>query len=607
MKIIEKIEIKNFRSFGNRVKEKVEIINIKDLNIISGANDSGKSNVLRALNLFFNKHTDLNSFFDFEKDFFKKEHNDNDDVQQQMTTIKIHFFNPKNLNKNAEYPNRVFLPEKFWVSRKFKSNCEYSNFDQTSGIEIAFKKDKGDNYSQFTHNDKLKPPTIASLKNQLTNFLSSIQFHYIPAIKDFSYFSHLYGELQQTLWKEKNSDLLRKKEQFETSIQSTTESLMEEFKSIVNIEQTFSPLFKLPQDLINLFKTLDVNTGTVDLTLRGDGIQAKLIPEILYFIAKKEKALTTTNTIKGAKTKKYFIWGFEEPENSYEYKNAQLLADRFKDVFTQEIQIFLTTHSFNFLSINGTNISTYRVWKDYSIDSSRITFIKRNTRGQLNLDASSYSNDSDKLKEELGIFELNNKLEEIFLELEFERKELTKYKHEFMLKISQLKKPIIISEGNNKSYIEKAKSFFSDDLDFEIFDLKELGDKEMLKLFSFLLKTQNNEPKKIFILDCDATDTFIKMDNIKTNNLIPFIFDNNISNSIIKKGIENLFDNLLINNLEHYKEKTINDDYGGSIIKREFDKNKFEEFICIERNSIDDFYNFKPLFLFLNEKLNNSN
>jgi len=596
MNIIEKIEIKNFRSFGNRVKEKIEILNVKDLNIISGANDSGKSNVLRALNLFFNKHTDLNDFFDFEKDFFKKDNMDTDDIKQQMTTIKIHFFNPKNNNKNREQPTKVFLPEKFWVSRKFKSNCEYSNFDQTSGIEIAFKKEKGDNYNQFTSNNKIKPPTIASLKNQLTNFLSSIQFHYVPAIKDITYFSHLYGELQQTLWKEKNSDLLRKKEEFENSIQHTTESLMNEFKDIVNIEQTFTPLFKLPEDLINLFKTLDVNTGKVDLTLRGDGIQAKLIPEILYFIAKKEKSLTNTNTVKGAKSKKYFIWGFEEPENSYEYKNAQLLANRFKDVFTQEIQIFLTTHSFNFLSIEGTNISTYRVWKDESIDSSRISLIKRNRQGQMNLNSLSYSNASDKLKEELGIFELNNKLEEIFLELEQKRISLIEYKEEVKNRIEVMTKPIVISEGNNKSYIEKAKEFFAPSLDIEIFDLKELGDKEILKLFNFLLKTQNNEPKILFVLDCDAMDAFSKMDEKKTEYLIPFIFENNSNNTIVKKGIENLFDSSLINNEEHYKEQVIPDDYGGSITKKIFDKNKFELFICQDRNNNEDFYNFESLF-----------
>ena len=41
----------------------------------------------------------------------------------------------------------------------------------------------------------------AGLQKQLTDFLSSIQFHYVPAIKDRNYFSHLFGELQQTLWK----------------------------------------------------------------------------------------------------------------------------------------------------------------------------------------------------------------------------------------------------------------------------------------------------------------------------------------------------------------------------------------------------------------------
>ncbi len=72
MNIIEQIEIKNFRSFGNRKLESYKVLKCQSLNIISGANDSGKSNILRALNLFFNKKTDLNNFFDFDKDFFKK-------------------------------------------------------------------------------------------------------------------------------------------------------------------------------------------------------------------------------------------------------------------------------------------------------------------------------------------------------------------------------------------------------------------------------------------------------------------------------------------------------------------------------------------------------
>ena len=39
------------------------------MNIFVGMNDVGKSNVLKALNLFFNGQTDYNVDFDFKKDF----------------------------------------------------------------------------------------------------------------------------------------------------------------------------------------------------------------------------------------------------------------------------------------------------------------------------------------------------------------------------------------------------------------------------------------------------------------------------------------------------------------------------------------------------------
>lgn len=50
---IDKVEIKQFRCFdGGSKQQNVELFDLKDVNIISGANDSGKSNILRALNLF---------------------------------------------------------------------------------------------------------------------------------------------------------------------------------------------------------------------------------------------------------------------------------------------------------------------------------------------------------------------------------------------------------------------------------------------------------------------------------------------------------------------------------------------------------------------------
>lgn len=47
--MIEKIEIQYFRSIY-----RISFTNVSSINILTGKNDVGKSNVLKALNLFFN-------------------------------------------------------------------------------------------------------------------------------------------------------------------------------------------------------------------------------------------------------------------------------------------------------------------------------------------------------------------------------------------------------------------------------------------------------------------------------------------------------------------------------------------------------------------------
>lgn len=354
MQLIEKIEIKSFRSFGNQKKNKTQITDLKDLNIFSGGNDSGKSNILRALNLFFNQKTNLNNFINFNKDFFKSEEQfEKYFIEEEMITIKIFFWNKKNAGFNKNNRKSAKLPERFWVSRKWTKNSTYTNFNQDHGVYKELEKEKGENWKDFSDSQgKILPNIRANISKQLTDFLNSIQYHYVPAIKDKEYFAHLYGELQKTLLKEYQSEVNSTKNTFENALQKSTQDLMEEFNKVVNAKNyNISAAFEFP-DLINLFQTLNVQTGNdISLNYRGDGIQAKLIPEILYFIAIKEKQFKQTKLIKGEKLKKYFLWGFEEPENSYEYKNLRLLADRFVDVFSKTSQIFVTTHSKEFLSL----------------------------------------------------------------------------------------------------------------------------------------------------------------------------------------------------------------------------------------------------------------
>lgn len=99
--------------------------------------------------------------------------------------------------------------------------------------------------------------------------------------------------------------------------------------------------FKIRNNLREFFESFDIGTGEqkdISLRLRGDGVQAKFIPEMLDFLD-------------DIQTKKYSIWGFEEPENSAEYRNQQILAKKLKTDFSDRKQIFLTTHSEEFLSM----------------------------------------------------------------------------------------------------------------------------------------------------------------------------------------------------------------------------------------------------------------
>jgi len=600
MKLIEQIEIKNFRSFGNRKGETTKVIKINELNILSGANDSGKSNILRALNLFFNGKANLEDFFDFDIDFFKKENKDDHDIKEELVTIKIWFVNAKNRGKNKKKISSIFLPEKFWVSRKWKKTSVYSHYDQPSSIETDFKREKGDLYQNFLdeNDNKLKSNVRASLQKQLTEFLGSIQYHYIPAIKDKTYFSHLYGELQQTLWKAKKSDVEQKKEDFQSEIQNETAILMDEFKETLNHPSlNFEPVFELPQNLIDLFKTLQVQTGNVDLKLRGDGVQAKLIPEILNYIAIKEKSLTSKTVRTGAQSKKYFIWGFEEPENSYEYKNAQLLADRFKDKFIENAQIFISTHSFNFLSIESIKVSKYRTWKDADINASKIALISKDKNGSFKIDGTSL-NDEDSLMEELGFFHLNEEISKVYTKVATLQKEYHK-------KLQTINMPVLYTEGNNTDYLKLSKILFEDQNNY---DIESLGGKsEIRKFFRTFSEANFRRYKIIFVFDCDAKEDFEACKKMETDFLKPFIFDKNENNTLseVKSGIENLF------NPELFDQENILFDItkverNGVITSRnrQLRKPVFFEHIRDNYNNQESFANFSKLHEEINHFFN---
>ena len=106
--MIRKIRIRNFRSIVDQT------ISMEEISIFVGNNDAGKSNVLRALNLFFNGETDHKQSLDFDSDF-----STNAKVAEKQAkeiTIELILKLPKSYRKSHDevYWRKVWRAEGEW-------------------------------------------------------------------------------------------------------------------------------------------------------------------------------------------------------------------------------------------------------------------------------------------------------------------------------------------------------------------------------------------------------------------------------------------------------------------------------------------------------------
>lgn len=334
--IIKSIKITNFRS----IKETE--IELDKFNIFVGINDIGKSNYLKALNLFFNNNTDYRKEFNFNIDFCKYPKL----IKKKAPNIKIEIVikPPLTYNKGKEVVWTRIWRETGYYSEEYK----------------------------YEDGKTLKKRT------KVIDWLKHIKFRYIPAIKGDEYFANLLEDLYKTLSTTVKGSLKRAGNKFMASILRNTKLMAQEIESVTGMTSEI----QLPQDLSALFSTLDFKTkkGSKEVFLkqRGDGVKIKHIPAILKFIAKTEKKHESRNNT---------IWGYEEPENNLEMLWADDLSKIFKE-YSREIQILITTHSPAFYMMgkekDGSKIyriisKDHRISEAQNITKDKINIIDKDT------------------------------------------------------------------------------------------------------------------------------------------------------------------------------------------------------------------------------------
>lgn len=308
---IRKIRIENFRSI-----KQVEI-NLSDFSIFVGKNDCGKSNILRALNLFFNEETNYDTEYDFDDDynFFA--------VARQRKADEITIRVELELPLSYRNTNGDLI---VWT-KKFRKNGLHS--EEYYGVRETI------NRLGRLSREKVNIPD----RSNVHDLLRKIEFEYVPAIKDNDYFDGLRGRIYEILSEVAAQTFRDSSSAFEDSIGEHLTDLTTDITDSLGIDTRLA----LPRDLSHIFERLDFlsGAGSVSLNNRGDGIKVRHIPLILKFMADKKKSLQ----VRGAMPYS-FIWAYEEPENNLEFRSAVQLADEISGLTKNgTANVMLTTHS----------------------------------------------------------------------------------------------------------------------------------------------------------------------------------------------------------------------------------------------------------------------
>lgn len=320
---IKQIKIRNFRSIVSLD------LDVNRMNVFVGLNDAGKSNVLKALNLFFNYETEPGVKFDFDIDYSK--YAPIRKKQAKEIIISIVFDIPKHYkdNEDVEWTKK-------WRAEGLHEDCS----------------------DKWVFSRYSKTPTL----------LKRVKYKYVPAVKSDNYFKELLADLYVSIAREANEELTHKANEYSESLKEFTHEIGNRVNRTVGINSNLI----MPANQVDIFKELifmtnDKSGENINLSSRGDGIKAIHIPAILKYISEQDNKIMTNTAVPVT-----FFWGYEEPENGIEMKKCFDLA---KELYgsSDEIQLFVTTHSPAFYQLrNKDGVNVYYVYKSDKDYASKI-------------------------------------------------------------------------------------------------------------------------------------------------------------------------------------------------------------------------------------------
>src|SRR5690606_37853472 len=265
---------------------------VEELAIFVGNNDAGKSNVLKALNLFFNGDTGFGERFNFSSDFSlgavvpaKK---------AKEITIELVFRLPESYRKKG-------MSDLVYMKKVWRQDGEREELRKYGHCYVKDFKIEG--IKEFARRSKTR------------NLLDGVKYVYVPAIKDAYFFRELQGRLYDGRASSMKGGWSVPASVFENFVQVSFINWLKDVNIVFQNENSI----RLPKNLRSIFEELEFSSSGIPLSKRGDGIKIRHIPSILRFIERQSSS-------SGGGIVPH-IWGFEEPENNVEYISCGALCD----------------------------------------------------------------------------------------------------------------------------------------------------------------------------------------------------------------------------------------------------------------------------------------
>jgi predicted ATP-dependent endonuclease of OLD family len=345
---LSSVEIENFRSIiGDPLR-----IDFEDLTVIVGPNNCGKSNILRALQLFFNGHVEGQPYSS-ERDYPKSSKLSKQ--AQTKITVTVSYQPSKEVSlKRALDELEAETDQQRLDGNQIQLRVSYSK----NGVESwQFLGKKG------TRN--IRRELITKVRDTLR---LAIVFKYIPVGRDSleSIKNEISTELIRTIFSGWSGAVKKRQEineaintllslltpELTTSSDSVTDSITRVFSEVKKLE------LKLPfanlEEMLPSLTPLIRDTAETGLKSKGAGIQTSSLLFLLKYLA--------DNHPQRHNARQTFIWAVEEPESFLHPTKQKAMADMLKG-FSQEVQTVVTTHCGHFVPRTDAGSASYVIDK----------------------------------------------------------------------------------------------------------------------------------------------------------------------------------------------------------------------------------------------------